>query len=106
MAQVQVPLKNLVHGLCFNVAQLGFEKVSTHISGSTTTPVGLEPTTFECLLLLFTRSPTRYPLRHGALCSTILWSILFELPEGKCVSLSHLQYDINYLLEGQKPCRL
>ena len=28
-------------------------------------PVGLEPTTFELRLKISTRSPTRYPLRHG-----------------------------------------
>ena len=67
MAQVQVPLKNLLSRRCFNVVQLRFENVSKHKSFSTSTPVGLEPTTFEYLLLQFTRSPTRYPLRHGAL---------------------------------------
>lgn len=30
------------------------------------TPVGLEPTTFESPLKCLTRSPMRYPLRHGA----------------------------------------
>ena len=69
MAQVQVPLKNLVSRRCFNVVQLGFEKVSKHEPCSTSTPVGLEPTTFEYLLLQFTRSPMRYQLHHVALCN-------------------------------------
>ena len=36
-----------------------YGKVQKH-----TTPVGLEPTTSELHLTI--RSPTRYPLRHGA----------------------------------------
>ena len=41
---------------------------NVHFQNKNATPVGLEPTTFESPLKCLTRSPMRYPLRHGATC--------------------------------------
>ena len=56
--------------------------------------MGLEPTTFESLLLRLSRSPTRYPLRHRACC----WGLtLFWLYPAQCFCVcwaSRVQYSV------------